>query len=197
MRKIEINGVIYYSRRSPSGYGFEIMKIVDKKYRLVFRSIDKDLVSSFMDRFMNGEVVTEFPDTSNETIPTKIVVYRSKHFTGHYSVPTLKTLDKTLRYILKQEYGSYIKGMNPNNVIKNKSGVNSQEEINSIPIKAVKEEVQKKWDSYQKRIQENNQLNKDYENLRLVVEEDKGDARLAMDTYEYNNWELEDLTIIT
>jgi len=198
MRKITIDGIEYYSRSTPSGYGFEIMKIVDKKYYLVFRSIDKELVSSYMDRFMEGEVVTDFPDTSHEKLPNKILVYNSKHFTYHYSVPTLESLDKTFRHILKQEYGTLvdIENMNPNNTIENNSGVNSQDEIDSIPVEAVRNDIQEKWNSYQKEIRRNTEELKDYNNLKAVLTDNGGNARYAMDTYECERWELEDLMVV-
>lgn len=196
MRKIKIDGIEYYSRSAPSGYGFEIMKIVDKKYYLVFRSIDKGLVSSYMDRFMEGEVVTEFPDTSYEKSPNKILVYRSKHFTYYYSVPTLESLDKTMRHILKEKYGPYIENMKPSDNVENESGVTSDEEVESIPIEAVREEVRKKWNKYKRREQENKELIRDYNNLKAIVTDKGGNARNAMDTYECERWELETLMVV-
>ena len=198
MRITKIDGIEYISRINPNGYGFEIIKresLKGGKIRrsLVFQSYNSDLVKSIMDRFMDGEIVSDFPNTSDEVPPMKLLVYRSKHFIGYYNVPTLESLDKTLRYILKQEYKDYIKGMNPNNNVKNDSGVSSQEEIDSIPIETVRNSVQEKWDLYQKDIKENTLLKRDYENLRLVVEEDKGNSLIAMDVYERENYEIEDI----
>ena len=201
MRTIEIGENLYISRNNPDGYGYEIIKKVPidekrSKYSLVFHSYNRELVKSIMDRFMEGEIVSEFPDTSDEVPPMKLLVYRSKHYTSYYNVPTPESLDKTFRYILKQEYKDYLKGMNPNNLIENNSGVNSQEEIDSIPIETVRNDVQKKWDSYQKNIKRNEIENKDYENLRLVVDEDKGNSRNAMDVYESERWDIETISEI-
>ena len=41
---------------------------------------------------------------------------------------------------------------------------------------------------------DSNEDMKDYENLRLVIQEDMGNARAAMESYEYDNWEIEEIT---
>jgi len=201
MRTTEINGITYISRNQPMGYGYEIISktpIDEKriKYDLVFHSYNRDLVKSTMDRFMKGEVVTDFPDTSDEVPPMKILVYRSKHYTNYYNVPTPESLDKTFRHILKQEWNDCLEKWKPINDINNDSGVTSQEEIDSIPVDDVREDVQRKWDEYQKKIKKNKWEMNDWENLRLVVREDKGSAKNAMDTHEAGNWEIENLTEI-
>lgn len=201
MRTTEIDGITYISRNKPMGYGYEILSKtpIDEnrsKYNLVFHSYNRDLVKSIMDRFMGGEVVTDFPDTSDEVPPMKLLVYRSKHYTSYYNVPTPESLDKTFRYILKQEWDSCLENYKPINNIENDSGVTSQEEIDSIPVDAVREDIQKKWDNYQRKISQRKKEMEDWENLRLVVREDKGNARNAMDTHEVGNWDIENLTEI-
>jgi len=198
MRTITIDGIEYYSRSNPNGYGYEIIKkepISDKKskYSLVFQSYNRELVKSIFDRFMNGEVVSEFPDTSNEVPPMKLLVYRSKHFTSYYNISTPESLDKTFRHILKEEWDSCLENWKPTNNIENESGVTSQEEIDSIPIETVRENVQNKWDTYQRKLKEKTRETEDYENLRLVVRENKGNARNAMDIYEAENWDIENI----
>jgi hypothetical protein len=160
---------------------------------LLFHTYNRELAREVFSKFENDEVVTDFPDTSGEVPPMKLLVYRSKHWTGYYNVPTPEILNKTFRHILKQEWNDCLENWKPTNSIKNESGVTSQEEIDSIPIETVREDVQKKWNDYQKKIKENTQEMKDWENLRLVVREDKGNARDAMDVYEAERWEIEDI----
>ena len=86
--------------------------------------------------------------------------------------------------------------MSPNRGYINDSGVSSQEEIDSIPVEAVRNDIQTKWDKYQSRIKDDTRELQEYENLRLVVEEDKGNANRAMGTYEAESFDIEDIAEI-
>ena len=84
MRTIEIDGIEYFNRNNPNGYGYEILSKTPNGttpkgnpksiYKLLFQSYNRKLLISIMDRFMEGEVVSEFPDTSNEVPPMVLAV---------------------------------------------------------------------------------------------------------------------------
>ena len=209
MRTTIVEGVEYYTRANPTGYGYQIMKKLpvegkpDKfTYHQVFLTDDKQLMNSLFTRMENGEVIDTFPYVGVPTCPEKILVYRSKHYTAYYSVPTQESLYKAMRHILTQEYNydgseEYINNIRPENVEHNDSGVNSQEEIDSIPIEKVREEVQERWNAYLLRVKKNHQYNRDWENLKLVVTtEDNGNPAAAMAAFEQDNYEFESLITV-
>ena len=201
VKKVTIDGKEYYMRRNPRGYGWDIMErtpVSDERatYRCLFNSLNDALVQRYFDQFESGNIVTNFPDTSHETYPEKILIHRTKHFTAHYSVPTLEILEKTYRYVLTQEYSDSIQHMKPENMIHNDSGVTSPEEIESIPVEKVREEVRLKWNKYMKEIKENAKYTKEWMNLKMVVE-GGGHAFSAMEAFEYDNYELENIITIS
>ena len=201
MKSFLIENIEYYTRRNPSGYGYEIISktpIGDNRYRYscLFRSMDKELVNSKMDELIKTKQVPEFPDTSNEVDNGKVLVYRSKHFTHHYSVPSLDIFYKVLRKILKDEYGGYVDNMKPNEP-KNETGITCIEDLDKIQIESVREEISQKWDKYQKRMVQYRMSLREYDNLKLVIEtSEKGDPKSAISEYEGDCWELVDLEII-
>lgn len=203
MMKTEINGEIYFTRNNPNGYGYEIMKKVliegtkNISYTLIFRSYNKILVVNVMDVFMSGEIVTDFPDTSTEIPPPKILVSHFKHWDGYYDVSTPKLLNNTYRHILKEVYSDNIDSYAPLTDIVNDTGVESQEELDKIPNDiALKDIVQKKWNEYQEKIKCVMNDSKSYDNLKAVVVNDEGDAQRAMQEWRKDRWEIEEVNKI-
>jgi len=200
MQRITIDGIEFYTRSNPNGYGYEIVSKMPldenhSRYTVEFHSYYRDLVKVLFDRIKEKGELINFPDTSSEIPPSKILVHHSKHFTGYYQANTLKELDKVFRYILITEYKDYIHMMELK-TIKNESGVTSEEEIRSISIDAVRERIKMEWDEYQSNLKKYQKELKDWENLKDVVLGKGGDANLAMETYESDRWEIEEIQIV-
>lgn len=228
MKSATIDGIEYYTRPHPHGYGYEIMKIVPREdkpdkqkkiteegrkrlkelqkrfdYFSLFRSKDKELVMKTFKKFLNisfgkGEVVTDFPDVSNETYPEKILVLHLKYGHYYYSVPTYESLIKTIKYVLKDEYKDEYKHMKPENTVHNDSGVTCQEEIDSIPknLEKLRVQVQGDWEKYQKKVKENKEYIWQWKNLCRIIEKGKGDVFEAMSYFMDDKYFYEDLTTI-
>jgi len=205
MKTVTINGKDYYARRHPQGYGYQIMEktpipnedggeSIRATYKCLFHS-DKELVERYFYQFENGNIVTNFPPPLPIVCPEKIVVHRTKHYEAYYSVPTFEALEATFRHILVQEYTGQIEHMKPENQVVNDSGVTSLEEVESIPIEAVREEVRRKWKKYVNEVKENARYTKDWMNLKAVLE-GKGNAFNAMEAFEHDRYEFDELITI-
>lgn len=185
------NGIRYFVRSNPSGYGFEIIKTTEVKYgksSCIFRTLNLELVHEIFDAFVISENKNTFifPNTSNELDMLKVLKIESKHSTDYYSVPTHTIFHKVLRKYLTDEYASCIDNMKPI-IPKNKTGVISEEEILSIPIKPIRDDIKIKWDIYCDQLKSYNNDMIEWENLKAVVTtETEGIALDAMNFYESN-----------
>lgn len=202
MKTVTIDGKDYYARSHPRGYGYQIMEktpIEGSDYRGTYRCLyhtgSKKLIEKYFNFIVEDNKIPVFPDTGKVICPEKIVVHKSKHFEAYYSVPTLEALEATFRYILVQEYTGQIDHMKPENAVKNDSGVTSAEEIESIPVIAVQEDVRRKWNKYVEEVRENSRYKKDWLNLKNVLE-GKGNSFNAMEAFEQDQYELENIRLI-
>jgi len=197
MKMLKIGEVVYYTRREPYGYGYQIMSktpIDEKrnKYDELFLSYDKEKVKEIFDKIeKTKEVPTTFPDTSNEVPPTRVLVHRTKHYTYHYNVSTKEMLIKTFRHILNEEKDYYYKPDEP----KNDTGITCVEDLEKIPFDEMREQTAEKWEKYEKQLKSYKNEFFDWNILQEVIN-GKGnlrDVRDTMDVYEEGKWEIEDL----
>lgn len=202
MENVKMNGREYYSRRHPRGYGWQIMEKTPipseeymANYKCLFHSNDKGLVATLFKLFEGGEVVKNFPEHEEPHCPEKILVHKTKHHEAYYSVPTLESLEKTMRHILVQEYTGQIEHMKPEDMVHNDSGVESLEEIETIPVEKVREEVRLKWNDYMQEVKSNAKYTMEWVNLKMVLD-GGGHVFSAMEAFEYDQYECENLRTV-
>ncbi len=210
-KKATVDGKEYYVRRHPHGYGWELMErtpvLKDMPdgttedwgggtYKSLYHHSQKGPVTHFFQFFEKGKVFTDFPQPHPVECPEKILIHRTKHFTAHYSVPTLESLEKTLRHILVTEYGDTVDHLQPEDLVTNNSGVKSMDEVETIPIEEVREKVREEFKKYLLKVKELARYKKDWLNLKQVLA-GKGNVFSAMEAFEEDKYEYEKLITIS
>lgn len=191
------NCIRFYIRRNPKGYGYEIMKIEDRKYTCVYRISDKNDAIYQFETLKNYEGNSEdfkFPESKVEPNYLKALKIESKHYTHYISVPTLEIYYKALREYIIDEYGRYIDNYKPQHEPENKTGITCKEDINKIPFDDVRIEISAKWDNYQKELKDFKHQMMNWQNVKDVIN-GGGYVEEAME-YMGENYELINLETV-
>lgn len=200
-RKITIEKREYFLTRSMLSYGYDIRvkEANNPKANSVrlFHTYNKELADEIMDRFMEGEIVISFPDTSKEVPPARILVHNTKHSDDYYMVPTLKSLKLVCTYIIKNRYVNEDYYWPPEKP-KNESGITCAEDLETITFEKIKEEVTLKWNAYQTYLRNYKADLRSWTELLKVVNGDPhADPINVMREFESGSWEIEDPSIVT
>ena len=205
MKEVTIDGIEYYTRNAPCGYGYEIIKEekIDekkKKRRVYFRTYKIELLKSIFDKMKDtGKLPNVFPNTSSEIPPPKVLVHDTKHFRYHYFVDTPEKLKKTCIKILKERVDEdyYYKPEEPTN----DSGIDSLDELDTIPEKfaGMKSSFEMKFKVYQRAVIEYKSFMTDWGNLQRILDNEDLEIRFVwnvINEFEPENLRLEDMIVV-
>lgn len=200
-KKITIEHREYFLTKSMLSYGYDIRckEANNPKANSVqlFHTYKQELAEEIMNRFMEGEIVISFPDTSKEIPPVRMLVHNTKHSDDYYMVPTLKALKQTCTYIIKKRY-VYEDYYWPPEKPENKTGITCAEDLETITFDEIKKEVTAKWNAYQTYLYNYKiELNNWNALLKVVNGDAHADPINVMREFEGDRWELLDPSIIT
>lgn len=161
----------YFTRKNPNGYGYEVLERTSKKspmFNLLFHSYDIDKTKTVYN-ILKDETFEDFPDTSDEIPPVKILLIGGKHGNLFFRVDTPEKFKEKVLEILTvgiEHYYSKPSDYNWQNTL----GMN-EDTIMKLPDGTIKDFAIKEIKYHKDLIDGQNEHNKNWKILDKIIKD--------------------------